>query len=39
MNKIISYEQYAKALLTIEELIDKVDGREDANNPELKRLL
>ena len=39
MKNIISHEQYAKALLAIEELIDKVDGIEDENNPELKRLL
>jgi HTH-type transcriptional regulator / antitoxin HigA len=39
MEKIISYEHYAKALLTIEELMDKVDGIEDENNAELKRFL
>ncbi|MBN1118572.1 MAG: helix-turn-helix domain-containing protein [Bacteroidales bacterium] len=39
MKKIISHEQYTKSLLTIEELIDKVDGIVDENNPELKRFI
>lgn len=39
MKKIISHEQYTKALLTIEELIDKVNGIEEENNPKMKSLL
>ncbi len=39
MEKIITHEQYAKALLTVEELLDKVEDVENETNPELKRLL
>ncbi len=39
MEKIITHEQYAKALLTVEELIDMVQDVEDENNPELLRFL
>ena len=37
--KKISHKQYSKTLLTIEELIDKVNGIEHENNPKMKRLL
>jgi HTH-type transcriptional regulator / antitoxin HigA len=39
MGKIITHEQYAKALLTVEKLIDKVEDIEDENNLELKAFL
>ncbi len=39
MDNIITHEQYAKALLIIEKLIDKVDDSEDKNNLDLQEFL